>query len=673
MKREYWKYFKVTFPYLKRRKGLVAAMVALMLVGAVATLLEPWPLALLVDTVLGTQKPPAAVAAIAGDSKDGLLLFAVLAGFAVVLVVNALSVVSEYVTTTLDQNVALEFRSDLYRHCQNLSQAFHDDTTTGDSMYRINFEAKAVGQMSVALPPLVQSVLMLIGMFVIVVNIDPTLALISLVVVPFVYASTNYYGRQIEPRLIDVRNLESRSLTIVNETFTMLRVICAFNRQGHEHEQFRSQGKEAVNARVNITVRQTLFSLAVALSTAAGIALVLGFGALGVLHHQLSVGELLVVLAYIHSIYQPLETISSTLAGFQESLIGIRFAKELLDVEPDVVDMPGAVPIGRARGDVELRNVSFSYKARHPALRNVSLRVGAGEIVGIVGPTGAGKSTLVSLLPRFLDPSDGSVLLDGLDVRSLTVTSVRDQISLVQQEPLLFPRSIEENIRYGRLHATEEEVITAAMAANAHDFITSLPDGYNTKLGERGTKISGGERQRITIARAFLRDSPVLILDEPTSSVDSRTEEVILDALDRLMDGRTTFIVAHRLSTLRRAHRIIVVNGGEIVEQGSHVELVASGGLYAHLATLQGVAGSQPPVTSLATADPADRPSVEMPSDPRPGDPDGIIEKQEAPGRTSWTPPAPPSWTRRPPRVLVPVSSRAAGGDGDAEGDGSPS
>ena len=352
MKREYWKYFKVTFPYLKKRKGLVVAMIALMLVGAAATLLEPWPLAMLVDSVLGNQKAPAAVTAIAGESKGGLLLFAVLAGFGFVLVINVLSVASEYVTTTLDQNVALDFRSDLYGHCQNLSQGFHDDTTTGDSMYRINFEAKAVGQMSVALPPLVQSVLMLIGMFLIVLSIDPTLALISLVVVPFVYASTNYYGKHIEPRLIDVRNLESRSLTIVNETFTMLRVICAFNRQSHEHEQFRSQGREAVDARVNITVRQTLFSLAVALSTAAGIGLILGVGALGVLHHRLSVGELLVVLAYIHSIYQPLETISATLGAFQESLIGIRFAQELLEVEPDVVDTPGAVPIGRARGDV---------------------------------------------------------------------------------------------------------------------------------------------------------------------------------------------------------------------------------------------------------------------------------------------------------------------------------
>jgi ATP-binding cassette subfamily B protein len=611
VKREYWKYFKVTFPYLRRRKGLVAAMIALMAVSAVAALADPWPLALLVDDVLGGHAPPGPVVMLAGRSQSHLILFAVVAGFVVTLVIHAISVVSEYVTTRLDQEVALDFRSDLFAHCQRLSQGFHDDRTTGDSMYRINFEAKAVGQMSVALPPLAQSVLTLIGMFVIALRIDPTLALISLVAVPFVSYSTSYYGKHIEPRLISVRDLESRSLTIVNDTFNMLRVICAFNREDHEHRLFRAQGEEAVAARINITVRQTLFSLVVALSTAAGIALILGFGANDVLHHRLTAGQLLVVLAYIHAIYGPLSTISSTLAHFQESLIGIRYAHALLQVRPDVADLPGATRLGRASGDIELRDVYYAYRGRDAALRKVSFRVAAGEVVGIVGPTGAGKSTLVSLLPRFLDPSRGTVLLDGHDLRTLTVASVRDQVSLVQQEPLLFPRSIGENIRYGRLDASDEEVVEAARAANAHEFIAALPQGYATKLGERGAKISGGERQRIAMARAFLKDAPVLILDEPTSSIDSRTEAVILDALEHLMEGRTTLIVAHRLSTLRRADRILVINAGEVVEQGTHESLVAQGGLYTLLNSLQG----------------------------------GAHDRGGAAG-ASWTPPAPPSFAR---------------------------
>ena len=619
MKREYWKYFKVTFPYLRRRRGQVAAMIALMTVSAVAALAEPWPLALLVDDVLGVNKPPRPVVSLVGTDRTHLIVFAVLAGFTVTLVTQVISVISEYVTTKLDQEVALDFRSDLFDHCQRLSQGFHDDTTTGDSMYRINFEAKAVGEMSVALPPLAQSILTLIGMFVIAMRIDPTLALLSLVAVPFVSYSTSYYGKHIEPRLIRVRDLESKSLTIVNDTFNMLRVICAFNREDHEHDLFHQQGKAAVDARVNITLRQTIFSLAVALSTAAGIALILGFGAHDVLRHRLTAGELLVVLAYIHSIYQPLSTISSTLAGFQNHLIGIRYAQELLDVRPDVADLPGSKPLaGRARGDIELRNVLYRYRGREPALRNVSFTVAAGEVVGIVGPTGAGKSTLVSLLPRFLDPSEGTVLLDGHDLRTLTVASVRTQVSLVQQEPLLFPRSIAENIRYGRLDATDDEVIAAARAANAHDFISELPQGYETKLGERGAKISGGERQRIAMARAFLKDAPVLILDEPTSSIDSRTEAVILDALELLMEGRTTLIVAHRLSTLRRADRVIVINGGRVVEQGTHDVLVAQGGLYSQLHELQGGAPVAP-VAPTALA---------------------------APVRAGWTPPAPPSFAR---------------------------
>jgi ABC-type multidrug transport system fused ATPase/permease subunit len=618
MKREYWKYFKVTFPYLRRRKGQMAVMIGLMIAASVAALAEPWPLALLVDDVLGVHAPPGPVVALVGRNRTHLIVFAVLAGFVVTLVIQVISVVSEYVTTKLDQEVALDFRSDLFAHCQRLSQGFHDDTTTGDSMYRINFEAKAVGEMSVALPPLAQSVLTLVGMFVIALRIDSTLALLSLVAVPFVSYSTSYYGKHIEPRLIRVRDLESKSLTIVNDTFNMLRVICAFNREDHEHRLFHQQGKDAVDARVNITVRQTVFSLAVALSTAAGIALILGFGAHDVLRHRLTAGELLVVLAYIHSIYQPLSTISSTLAGFQNHLIGIRYAQELLEIRPDVADQRGSKPFpGRARGDVELRGVHYAYREREPALRNVSFRISAGEVVGIVGPTGAGKSTLVSLLPRFLDPSEGVVLLDGHDLRTLTVASVRAQVSLVQQEPLLFPRSIAENIRYGRLDATDEEVIEAAIAANAHAFIAALPHGYATKLGERGAKISGGERQRIAMARAFLKDAPVLILDEPTSSIDSRTEAVILDALELLMEGRTTLIVAHRLSTLRSTDRVIVINGGEVVEQGTHDFLVARGGLYAQLHALQG--GSRDGSQTVAHASQA---------------------------RAGWTPPPPPSFVR---------------------------
>jgi ABC-type multidrug transport system fused ATPase/permease subunit len=587
VKREYWQYLRVVFPYLGRRKPLATAMVALMLVSAVVALADPWPLALLVDDVLGKSRPPRFVVALAGTDKAHLILFAVVAGFIITGLIQVFSVVTEYVTTKLDQNVAMDFRADLFAHCEQLSQGFHDDTTTGDSMYRINFEAKAVGEMSVAVPPLIQSVLTVVGMFVITYHIDAKLALLALVAVPVVTYSTEYYGNHIEPRLIHVRDLECLSLTIVNDTFNMLRVICAFNREGHEHALFKRQGHEAINARVNVTVRQTLFSLVVAMSTAFGIALILAFGAHDVLHHRLTAGDLLVVIAYVHSIYQPLQAISATMAAFQERLIGIRFAKELLDVVPDVQEHPGARRIARARGAVEFQAVTFGYRGRPDALSKVSFAVEPGEVVGVVGPTGAGKSTLVSLIPRFIDPREGAVLLDGVDARALTLASLREQVSVVHQEPLLFARSIIDNIRYGRLEASDEEVVEAARAANAHEFILGLPQGYGTKLGERGAKVSGGERQRIAMARAFLKDAPILVLDEPTSSIDLRTEAVILDGLDRLMEGRTTFIVAHRLSTLRRADRILVLDGGKLVEQGTREALVKARGLFASLESLQ--------------------------------------------------------------------------------------
>jgi ATP-binding cassette, subfamily B, bacterial len=302
---------------------------------------------------------------------------------------------------------------------------------------------------------------------------------------------------------------------------------------------------------------------------------------------RLTTGELLVILSYIASIYKPLEAISTTIGHLQHDFISLRMAFRIMDKKPEIHDAPNAISIGRARGEVKFERVDFNYRGRSDTLRDISFEAKPNDIIAIAGQTGAGKSTLISLLPRFYDAKRGRVLLDGIDVRQISLRSLRDQISIVLQEPLLFSSTIADNIRYGRLDATMEEIVAAAEAANAHEFISALPQKYYTTLGERGIRMSGGERQRIAVARAFLKDAPILILDEPTSSIDSKTEAVILDALDRLMVGRTTFMIAHRLSTIRHANIILVMHLGQIVQRGTHDELVEAEGLYKQLFEMQ--------------------------------------------------------------------------------------
>jgi ATP-binding cassette, subfamily B, bacterial len=580
-----WKALPRAKPYLRPYRRLLIVVLALTLLTALLGLAEPWPLAVILNEVLSTQNPSGIVKFLFGSDPTiwVVLVAMVSARFLITVVGNGFTVLSHYLGAKAEQNMVMDLRSDLFRHAQRLSFTFHDERKTGALMSQINIQAAAVGNIVMVVPPIAEATLTLVGMLVISMLIDWQLALISLLVVPLLFWSFGVYGARIVPRVQKVQELEWRSLSIVHEAMAMLRVIVSFGREEHEHRRFREQGKTAVDERVKLTVSQSLYTLGVQTATAAGTSLVLGIGAWHVIQGKISVGEMIVMVTYITSVYQPLEQISTTVGMIHEELVQFNASLNLLDTEPEIVEKPDAIEIGRARGQVSVHDLGFTYSGRSQTLEGVSFEARPGDRIAIVGHTGAGKSTLMSLLIRFYDPHRGSIAIDGHDLRDLKLDSLREQISVVLQDPLLFSGTIEDNIRYGKLEASPQEIRAAARAANAHEFIEGLPAGYETMLGERGAQISGGERQRICVARAFLKDAPILILDEPTSSIDSRTESVILDALDDLMEGRTSFMIAHRLSTVRHADQILVMNEGRIVERGTHDQLLRHGALYRQL------------------------------------------------------------------------------------------
>jgi ATP-binding cassette subfamily B protein len=583
---ENWKQFPATLPYLRPYRSLYVIVFVFTLLIAVVSLAEPWPLAIVIDSVLGDHPPPDFLAGLFGTATHfdiGFLIFVVIAGFFIRVAAQGLGVLNLYFSAKLEQNMILDLRSKLFRHTEGLSLTFHDKRFTGMLMQQINMAASAVGDIVMAIPPMMQNFLMLIGMLVIALLIDWQVTLIALVALPFLYYAIGLYGTRIVPRIQRTMGLEWGSMSIVFEAMNMLRVIVSFGREDYEHRRFRAQGQTAVNARVGLTVRQTLFQLAVTAATALGTALVLGFGAWAVIKGRVSLGEMTVLIAYIAAVYRPLEQLSNAVGTLHQQFVFLRMALILIEEEPEVKEKEDAVDIGRSTGQLTIENLNFAYKGRQNTIKDVSFRVEPGQRVAIVGPTGAGKSTLVNLIMRLYEPETGSIKIDGTDIRDLTFRCLREQMSVVLQEPMLFSGTIAENIRYGKLDASSEEIVEAAQRANAHDFIMSLPEGYETTLGEGGHQLSGGERQRVCVARALIKDAPIMILDEPTSSIDSKTEDVILEALDELMVGRTSIMIAHRLSTIHHADLILVMNHGELVEQGSHDELIAQGGLYAQL------------------------------------------------------------------------------------------
>ncbi len=580
-------------PYALRRRGSLTIVGLTMVADVGLTVLAPWPLKVLVDDVLQDRPLPTALNDVfeflpGPASREALLTWVVVATLALFLLGWAVGLMASLASVRFGERVSYEVGGDLFAHLQRLSLRFHLKHGVGSSIRRITGDAGAIATIvQDAMLPAVTAVATVVTMVVIMVQLDLELTLLALGVLPALALVMRLYSGAMTERSYEQQETEGQLYETLEQTLTGLPVVQAFAGEPAGDRRFAGDTDRVMAATIRMTWAQFRFKLLLGAVTAIGTAVVFWVGAQHALDGTLSVGTILVFLAYLGSLYAPLHDVSHSSTTITEALGSAIRVVEVLDAPADVGDRPGAVGLSEVRGDVALEGVWFGYQPDRPVLRGVDLVARRGEVVAIVGPTGAGKSTLVSLVPRFFDPDRGRVTLDGRDLRDLRLATVRDSVALVLQESFLFPFSIAENIAYGRPGASLQEVQAAARDANAHEFISRLQQGYETVLGERGATLSGGERQRVAIARALLKDAPVLILDEPTSALDAETEGLLLGALERLMAGRTTVIIAHRLSTIRRADQIVVVRDGEIVERGGHDELVAAAGPYARMHGIQ--------------------------------------------------------------------------------------
>lgn len=550
-------------------------LAGILLLGLLATpiaLLTPLPLKIAVDSVLGPHPLPGPLQdlwPVATTSKDTLLF--VVVGLLLLVTLASLAqrfaqwLLIEYTGTKL----VLGFRGSLFQHVQRLSLAYHDAAGMSDATYRVQYDAPAIQGLTIwGLIPLVSSVFTMIAVLFVTAQINLSLALVALTISPVLVLLTAIHSPLLRARWERIKKFETLTLSIVQEVFGAIRLVKAFSQEEGEVARFLQESTTTVRERVRVILTESSLGMSTGLTVGIGTILVLVLGVRQVEAGQLTVGDLLLVMAYLTQLFAPLQTIGRQIAEQQGALVSARRSFALLDRTPTIMDQESGRRIARAAGAVEFRNVGFSYKEGQPVLRDVCLKVPAGACVGIAGPTGSGKSTLLNLLIRFYDPDSGQILLDDVDLRDYRLTDLRDQFAIVLQEPILFSTTIAENIAYGQPSATQEMIIEAAKAAEAHDFIMNLPQGYDTPVGSRGALLSGGERQRIALARGFLRDSPILVLDEPTSSIDVDTEDAIMRAMGRLMKGRTTFMIAHRLRTLEGCDVRLRL-------RGHHLELVS--------------------------------------------------------------------------------------------------
>jgi ATP-binding cassette subfamily B protein len=557
-------------------RTLVGLLLSLAAIGF--SLLRPWPFKIIVDDVL-TANPRARF----GNSRD-LIPLLCLALVGIQILWGLLNLASNYLFVKIGLQALLKLRTDLYAYLQSLSLKYHDARRSSDSSFRVAYDSQSIQTIyNKGFTNIFSSGITLIGTFCVMIGIDWQLTLLSLAIVPAIVGAIYFFAHRIRRDSTSIQEQESALLAQAQEGLSSVRMVHAFGREEWEVRQFHLQAQQSLHANLRLTLTNVNSALVISTLMVMGTAAMYYLGTLHVLAGTLTLGSLLVFSAYLLMLYQPLESLTYTAWAMEGATAGARRCFEVLDRADDVVDAPDAQEISQTDGAVGFEKVSFSYGPQQTVLHDIDLSISPSQIIAVVGGTGAGKSTLLSLVPRFYDPNAGRVTLDGRDLRAITKKSLRAKVAIVLQDTLLFSTTIRENIAYGRPGATEAEIREAARRAQADEFISRLPAGYDSPVGERGSHLSVGQRQRIGIARAFLKDAPILLLDEPTSALDPTTEAAIMETIKELMQGRTTLIVTHRLATIHRVDRIVVLEHGRIVEQGAGADLVAKGGVYAKL------------------------------------------------------------------------------------------
>jgi len=545
--------------------GLFAAPIALLM---------PLPLKIVVDSVIGSEPLPGflriVVPSFMTQTKGAIVGFSVFLVLFIALLNQLHRLAMWWLNEYASEQMALHFRSQLFQQAQRLSLTYHDNHGIADATYHVQYDAPAMQRITTwGLIPTVSALFTLFGMVFVTARISMELALIALAVSPVFLLLTRLYSRKLWARWQRVKDLETSTLSVVQEVLSAIRVVMAFGQESRELDRFVHHSQSGLGERLRVVLTQSSFGLFVGLTLGAGTALDLLIGWHQVQAGTLTLGELLLVMAYLTQLYDPLQQIGQQIASQQESLASAERAFTFLDEASVIVERSGAKLLARAQGAVAFRHVAFAYREGHPVLCDINFEVAPGTRVGIAGPSGAGKTTLVSLLMRFYDPTAGAILVDGTDLRDYKLHDLRNQFAIVLQEPLLFSTSVAANIAYAQPQASMEAIVAAAQDANAHDFIARLPQGYETPVGDRGMQLSGGERQRIALARAFLKDAPILILDEPTSSIDIRTEAAIMEALERLTENRTSFLITHRLTTLKHCDVLLKMEDGRLKQMVS--------------------------------------------------------------------------------------------------------